>query len=119
MVAASLPSALYYERWQEWTRHSRVPSGAMEADRTTPKWGNKVQRRNELLWTLLRFGQSEPLLSSLRTPISFQRTPCLPLGQMGGAGTAQDHGCRLSLNVSREKSPLRNCSEVGPDVTAD
>ncbi|KAM9696776.1 uncharacterized protein ACBT57_025441 isoform 3-T4 [Dama dama] len=54
-----------------------------------------------------------------RTPISFQRTPCLPLGQMGGAGTAQDHGCRLSLNVSREKSPLRNCSEVGPDVTAD
>ncbi|KAM9696777.1 uncharacterized protein ACBT57_025441 isoform 4-T7 [Dama dama] len=40
-TSASLPSALYYERWQEWTRHSRVPSGAMEADRTTPKWGNK------------------------------------------------------------------------------
>ena len=44
MVAASLLSALYYERWQEWTRHSRVPSGAMEADRTTPKWGNKVSQ---------------------------------------------------------------------------
>ena len=44
MVSASLLSALYYERWQEWTRPSRVPSGAMEADRTTSKWGNKVSQ---------------------------------------------------------------------------
>lgn len=29
------------------------------------------------------------------------------------------HSCRLSLDVSPEKSPLWNCSEVGPDVTAD
>ena len=49
----------------------------------------QVQRRNGLLRTLLHFGQSEPLFSSFRTLISFQRNPCLPLGQMGGASSAQ------------------------------
>ena len=49
----------------------------------------QAQRRNGLLRTLLHFGQSEPLFSSFRTLISFQKTPCLPLGQMGEASSAQ------------------------------